>query len=283
MRQISTMTVLCTVLLSAMAQRGAANVASKAARETAEYIVKKFSRDVGEQGVETLAARIEKLAVAHGDDAIEAVRKVGPKALRLADDAGEQGALAVRLLARHGDDAAQYIVARPKALALAARYGDDAAEVLVKHKEIAEPVVDQFGESAVRALKNVDPQNGRRIAMMLNEGDLAKIGRTNELFDVVGKYGDKAMDFVWRNKGTLAVSAALTAFLTNPEPFVQGTADLAKFTVGAVAQAPTELAKEAARTTDWTRVTVVGIGAVLVLSLARTWFRHRAAMKRIAH
>jgi hypothetical protein len=286
MGRISTTIVICVALWSALAERAAANVTSKAARETAEYVIKKFSRDVGEQGVETLAVRIEKLAAAHGDDAIQAVRKVGPKALQLADDAGQQGALAVRLLARHGDEAAQYVVGRPKAMALVARYGDDTAEVLIKHKEIAEPVVEKLGESAVRALKNVDPQNGRRIAMMLEGGDLAKIGRTNELLDVVGKFGNRGMDFVWRNKGTLAVSTALVAFLADPAPFIDGARDLTKVvaenTVGALAQAPVELAKEAAKKTDWTRVTVIGIGAILVLSLARTWFQHRAAMKKLA-
>jgi hypothetical protein len=268
------------------ADRAAANVTSKAVTETAEYVIKKFSREVGTEGVEKLAARIEKLAVRHGDEALEAVRKVGPKAIKLADDAGEQGAAAVRVLARYGDEGAQFVVARPQAMKLVAQYGDDAAEALVKHKEIAEPVIEKFGASAVRALKNVDPQNGRRIATMMVDGELAKIGRTSELLDVVGKYGNKGMDFVWKNKAPLAVTAGLAAFLADPGPFIDGTRDLAQVvaenTVGALAQAPAELAKEAAKTTNWTLVTIVGIGAIVVLSSLRAWFRHRAALRKLA-
>lgn len=280
------MFVAASLLAVVIAKPTLASVTSKAVKETAEYVLTKFGREVGEEGLETLAARIEKLAARHGDEALEAVRKVGPKALRLADDAGEQGALAVRLLARYGDDAAQYVVARPQAMSLVARYGDDAAEVLVKHKDIAEPVIEKFGASAVRALKNVDPQNGRRIVTMMSEGEFAKIGRTSELLDVVGKCGNKGMDFVWKNKAALAVSAGLVAFLADPGPFIDGARDLtqvvAENTVGALAQAPAELAKEAAKTTNWTLVTIVGIGAIVVLSALRAWFRHRATLRKLA-
>jgi hypothetical protein len=279
------MILAVNLLFVVMADRAAANLTSKAVKETAEYLLKNFGRDVGEEGLEKLAARIEKLAARHGDEALEAVRKVGPKALKLADEAGEQGAVAVRVLARYGDEGAQFVVSRPPAMKLVAQYGDDAAEVLVKHKDIAEPVIEKFGASAVRALKNVDANNGRRIARMLDEGDFAKIGGTSELLDVVGKYGDKGMTFVWNHKAALAVSAGLAAFLADPGPFIDGARDLtavvAENTVGALAQAPAELAKEAAKTTNWTLVTIVGIGAIVVLSSLRAWLRHRAALKRL--
>jgi hypothetical protein len=42
--------------------------------------------------------------------------------------------------------------------------------------------------------------------------------RHAELLEVVGRRGDAAADFLWRNKGVLAGGAALTVFLANPEP-----------------------------------------------------------------
>src|SRR6185437_3010947 len=66
---------------------------------------------------------------------------------------------------------------------------------------------------------------GRRLAMMAGD-ELTAIGRTPELLAVIARHGDTAMDFIWRNKGVLAGSAALAAFLSNPEPFLSGAADL---------------------------------------------------------
>lgn len=45
---------------------------------------------------------------------------------------------------------------------------------------------------------------------------------------LAAKPGDHAADFIWRNKGVLASGAALTAFLANPEPFLNGKRDLAQ-------------------------------------------------------
>ena len=41
------------------------------------------------------------------------------------------------------------------------------------------------------------------------KGELAAIGRTPELLGVIAKYGDPAMDFIWRNKVVLAGGARL--------------------------------------------------------------------------
>ena len=58
---------------------------------------------------------------------------------------------------------------------------------------------------------------------MLLDGELAQAGRHPEVLGVIAKHGDGAADFLWRNKGTLAGGAALTAFLADPEPFLDGT------------------------------------------------------------
>jgi hypothetical protein len=42
-----------------------------------------------------------------------------------------------------------------------------------------------------------------------------KTGRHGELLQVIATHGDRAADWVWRNKGVLAGGAALTAFLAN--------------------------------------------------------------------
>jgi hypothetical protein len=121
---------------------------------------------------------------------------------------------AARAAARHGDDVFR----------VAARHGDDAARVLARHEAVAAPLIERLGFPAVRALDAVGPRNGRRMATML--GDFERTGRAPELMGVIGKYGDPAMEFVWKHKGALALSAGLTAFLADPEPLIKGTRDI---------------------------------------------------------
>lgn len=222
-RTIVTSAMLALAL--AVASPARAGVGSKAAGELAEFIMKKFGKEVAEEGAERFGGRLAKALAQHGDDLASAVRKVGPKAISLADDAGGEAPKVIRLLTHYGDDAAR-VLSRPEGMALFTRYGDDAAKILMQHKGIAEPLIENLGKPAIEALGAVGPQAGRRMAMMAD--DLAAGGRASELLGVIAKHGDPAMEFLWRHKGVLAGGAALTAFLANPEPYLHGTADIAR-------------------------------------------------------
>lgn len=208
---------------------------SKAVTETAEFVLRKFGKEATEQGGQTLANRIENLAAQHGAEGLQAARRAGPAGIRAVEQAGTQGDVVVKLLVRHGDEAL-WITARPGRLALFARYGDDAAEAMLKHRQIAATLVEQFGTPAARAMKQLNGQNARRLAMLADDGRLRRLGRAEEVLTVIGKYGDRGMDFVWRNKGPLTVSAALAAFLADPQPFIDGSRDLATIAAQSVAQ-----------------------------------------------
>ena len=264
--------VICVVALPAAAP---AQGKAAMAREAAEYILGRFGKEAAKEGLEGLTRKIELLALKHGDEAVVAVRKVGPGTFRLVEEAGEHGLDAVKIMAKYGDDAV-WVVARKNRMAIFVKYGDNAGEAMMKHGEVAEPLLDAAGKSAAGALKAVSTQNGRRLAIMQSEGELARIGRTPELLDVVAKYGDRAMEFVWKNKGSLAVTTALAAFLVNPEPFIDGTADITKAiaesAVKPLATASGQAMTDAARSIDWTLVTVCGLcvaGSLIGIKLLR--------------
>ncbi len=167
---------------------------------------------------------------------------------------------------------------------LVARHGDEAAAVLVKHAGVAEPVLEGFGAPAVRALAEVGPQGGRRLAMLMADGDLARIGRTPEVLEVMAKYGDRAADFVWKHQGALAVGATLTAFLAKPEAFLnaaQGVSQMvAESAVRPLAEAPGKAVEGVAKGTNWTVVFSVVVLVLAGFAVLRWRLHSRPASDR---
>lgn len=217
--------MLAVCLLIAFYGTAKAGVTTKAARECAEYMLGKFGKTVADEGVDILARKIEKLAAKYGDDAIIAVKKVGPRSFRIIEEAGENGSPAIKLLARSGNDAV-WIVAKKNRMVIFVKYGDDAADAMMKHGQLAEPLLATFGQNAASAFKAVSAQNGRRLAIMTDSGELAQIGRTAELLKVIGHYGDRAVNFVWTHKESLTAERSLTAFLESPQSFIENAPDI---------------------------------------------------------
>lgn len=244
-----------------------AGFTGKALREALESASRKFSKEFAEEGAERLSIRMSQLAARHGDDLVAgALKRVGPRAGRIVEEAGENGGLALRLMAQHGDEAMP-LVSKASALRVVAQHGDEAATAIMKHGGIGETVIEQFAKEGAEALVKVTPQNGRRLAMMAAEGQLKP-----ELLTVVSRYGDGACDFIWRNKGALTVGAALTAFITSPDEFMDGTAQLtgvvAEAAVQPLAELPKAVAVEAAKSFHWTLafvVVVTGLGVFAVV------------------
>lgn len=264
---------LCVLALLAVATAARADVKSKAAQEAAEYVMQRFGRQAVREGTEALAGKIESYAARYGDETFLAVRRAGPEAFALVDAAGADGGKAMSVLARHGEAGATWVLKRPKGMAQFVRLGDEAAEVLVKHPGIAEPLVERGGSAAVKALGKVTTQNGRRIAMVM-EGDLGKLARSEELLDVIGKYGDRAAEFVWQNKGALATGTALAAFLANPEAFINGATKLTEVAGNTVAK---PLAEGVGAGTNWTVVILAALAAGgVVLAVKLGWLHHLA-------
>jgi hypothetical protein len=248
---------------------------AQAVKETVEYVLEKFGKEAAEEGRERLAAKTESLASRHGDDVFAAVKKTGPRGLKLMDEAGPNGPEAARLLGKFGDEASA-VVGNPSRLALAGKYGDDAAEAMIKHPGIAEPVVAAYGKAGAKAMSEVGVENGRRLAALVDTGELAKIGRGEELLGVVGKYGDRGMDFIYQHRKLLVGAAVLTAFLANPQPYIDGTLDLAKLASETVVKPIVEIPQKAVLASlenPWVAWTFALVSSVLFCALCYCLYR----------
>jgi hypothetical protein len=116
------------------------------------------------------------------------------------------------------------------------------------------------------------PRNARRLAILAEDGALARSGRWGELVAVIERHGDRAMDFVWRHKGALAVTAVLTAFLADPEPFLNGSRRLAGDVASTAARPVTSwIAGALGRLvpdTRWLLVVALSLGTTFTLAIA---------------
>jgi hypothetical protein len=247
-----------------------AGVKSNAAREAAEYLIEKFGKDVGEKGVQTLTEEISVYGTRYGDEAIEAIRKAGPRTFNLIDDAGDNARVVIGLINRYGNNAV-WVASKPRNLAIFVRYGDEAAKAMIKHPGIAAPAIEKLGIPAAGAIRNVSGQNARRIAMMVDDGSLVASGKASEILEVIGRSGDRAADWVWRHKGSLTVVAVTTAFLSDPKPFIDGTVEVVKVG-GETFVRP--VAAEAGKAINWNlfvlfAIVVTGVIASIWLGLYR--------------
>jgi len=268
-----------TLALLIAATAAQASVTGKTIRETAEWATRRFVKEAGEEGAEQLAKRMAQLAARHGEDLVaQAVKKVGPRAMDIATSAGAQADVALRLLAKHGDDA---VLAAGNATSrnLVAKFGDDAAAAILKHGSVGESLVGRFSAGGAKALASVSPQNGRRLAMLAEDGQLAA-----PLMDVVARYGDRACGFIWQNRKALAVGAVLTAFVADPEPFLNGTVELTNIVasevvkpaieqvVAPVVTLPVQAATAAASRMPWTLLASAAVAAWLLWTAHWGWF-----------
>lgn len=264
---------VCAAALVAPSAEAA--VTAKAVSETIEFVTKKFTKETAEEGLEVVTKKIEAFAAKYGDDGLEAVRKMGPNAMKVAAEAGENAPTAIKAIARYGDDGVVWIAQRPEGLKLAAKYGDDAAEALVKHKEIAEPLINNGGEAAAKALKAVDAQNARLLSRMSQEAAAAPLTNNPKVLDVIAKYGDNAVQYIWRNKGKLAVATTLAAFLANPKPFIDGVSDLSQAAVTPLAEAAADGVRS-----SWSFMIWVVVAAAAAVAGWQLYLRYKL---RLAH
>jgi len=243
-----------------------AAVTSDVAREAAEYLIERFGKEVGEKGVQTLAVEISACSAKYGDEAITAIRKVGPRTFRLLDDAGENAPEVIGLINRYGNDAVR-VASKPRNLAIFVRHGDEAAEAMIKHPGIAAPAIEQLGAPAAAAIRSVSGQNARRIAMMVDDGSLVASGKASEILEIVGRYGDRAASWVWRNKGFLAVATVATAFVADPDPFIGGAVEVVKVG-GETLIRP--VAEQAGKSINWNLfvwIAVIAFGVIVAIRL----------------
>ncbi len=85
--------------------------------------------------------------------------------------------------------------------------------------------------------------------------------------------------------GSYTVTAGLTAFLARPEPFIDGTINLAEVVSRPATEAVKEIGGEVGRRTNWTVVLLAAMGLLSAFVGGQWWLKNRAqsACKTLGH
>ena len=232
---------VCLVVLSLLCSQSAA------ARRVAREVVESFGREA----VEAAEPRVLRLVEAYGEEAGMVLRRVGPSGIQALERFGASG---LRILARFGDDGIRLLAIEGDAAVVAlARYGEEAVELMIRHPGVGSEVLATFGSQVLRTPLRTESM----IALGRLSEPIRNSGRSPEILAVIEKYGDRACDFLWRNKGTLFVGSVLAAFLHDPKPYIEGLKQLA-------VEPASQVAHDAATRTNWT---LVVISAILIASV----------------
>ena len=265
-RNYKVLGMACAILIVMLFSGAHAAAQGKAAlaKEAAEQLIRRFSKEVADEGVEKLTARVQAVLVNAGDDALRVIEKGGPRALRILEGSGADAAISARLLSKYGDEAIGALES-PIRLGMVREFGQEAGEALIKHGVVAEKLIASAGSPAASAINQLTTQSARRLAMLADEPAMANLAKNSDLLGVVSRYGDRAMDFIWRNKLTLAGGTALAVFVANPEPFLDGTRQLVENSVEAVAtHVGKPIAEQLGDAKQWTW-RILAISAMLIL------------------
>lgn len=258
---------IIAVLCFAFASPATAGPPGTAIRESAEFILTKFGKGAAGQTVEEVTEATAKVVARYGDEALPLLRNSGHAGFTALKEAGENAPDVIKLYARKGDEAI-WVISEPKKLAIFIKHGDSAADALLKHPGIADSLIGRYGDEAVGALNTVSRQNAQRLSMVVDDGLLAATPRSSELLRVIRQYGDEAMDFIWKNKGPLAIAAVLGTFLADPQAYISGAKELVVSPV----------VEPIARSINWTLITAGVLIIVFLPYIARSVMKARRAM-----
>lgn len=234
-------TAVCQPVYSGIVSSG-----GKLAREIAGELAEQTGRKASREFIETTSVQLEKIASKCGNEALDVIEKNGLAAFRVFQAAGDDaGPYLVNAIRAYGDDAIR--IAQTTAGRTVLRSGSETAiRAVARHTDATIPLIRQYGDNCARALTQISPANGRRLIQMVDEESL-KSGDFQSLMGTIEKYGDKAMDFIWRHRKVLTSATLLTAFVNDPEPYLNGIKQLAEVAASPMKQ----FFKEAAESINW--------------------------------
>lgn len=141
-------------------------------------------------------------------------------------------------------------------------------------------VAHEAGEHASKAAMRLTPRSARRLAML--EQELVASGQGPEVMSLLAKHGkaDQLVDFLYRNKGTLATGTLLAAFIANPDGVLGATGEFGSTLIESSGK---HIAQPLIKETAKPIINFIGSGLLLIgvilAALAGLGIKYRSSQK----
>ena len=216
-------TVWLVGLLVCTAATAPAGIVSKSVGELMEFFSRQFAREVAQEGAEQTSGRLVRVLARHGEEFAPVLRKLGPRAVKVADELPPEAASVLRrfgqrgllVLEQHGDEAVH----------LFRRCGDDGVELLAAHPGVGNQLVQQYGDDAVQAHSQLDSQQAIRLAKLGDDYARLPVAAQQTFLQNLRAGGDDFVVWVWKRKQEIFGSALLAGGVLITYRAGQGLAD----------------------------------------------------------
>ena len=268
-RHVILIAVIVTTSFCNSGYAGAVSASGKIAREIGEKLADQMGNKASREFVETTSVQLEKIASKCGNESLDVIEKHGIVALRVFQNAGDDaGPYLVNAIRAYGDDAIR-VAQTAEGRSILRSGSETTIRAVARHTDAVIPLIRIYGDDGAQALTQLSPANGRRLIQMVDEKSLAS-GDIQKLMETVGKYGDNAMDYIWRHRKVLATATLLAAFVNDPEPYLKGLKPL----VEVVATPLGKTGEIIAKSVNWN----LWVGVVLMFAGLWFLFKRRAIL-----
>jgi hypothetical protein len=152
-----------------------------------------------------------------------------------ADDAAEAGAKTVlRESGEAGAEAASRLAVKQTDDAISGLGRVSGAITLRSADEATEMIVHSLGKNGLTSLERLSPSGISKMADVAVE--LSANPYRDAWLTTLRAYGDEAADFLWHNKGSLAIAATGTAVALAPEAFLLSTGRVVETAVSSASE-----------------------------------------------
>ncbi len=258
--------MLMIIILFFYTMNMSASMLNVAVKKTSAYILKKFGKGAAGTTVRQLRKVTAGLISKHGDECIPFIKNTGHEGIRLLQTTGKNAPKILHLYKRFGNDVLW--LAKPERLKLILKYGDDAAKGILKHPGLGEGILRRHGKRAISVLNTLSRKNNQRLAILSSNSKFMRGGRASEIFGVLKREGNKAMDFIWRHKKSLAIATVLVTFLKDPSSYFKGAKTL-------IVDPVIEPVKIVARNIDWNLIISVILFMIFLIFGINKYFKRK--------